>query len=142
LFVYKKSLVYVRIMSQSFITTASATREMINGKLVRDEGAMTHYDGTTLDIKGNMNGKMFETRLTNEDIERMFEQPTHHLSLEERLHNALEEPIKNESIKTASSKTSATSSKTKKTSTKKKKKSAKNPKNNNKTKKKKSSGKK
>lgn len=132
-------------MSQSFITTASATREMINGKLVRDEGAMTHYDGTTLDIKGHMNGEIFETRLTNEDIERMFEQPRHHLSLEERLHNALEEPIKNESIKTASSKTSATSSKTKKTkkktSTKKKKKSAKKPKNNNKTKKK-SSGKK
>ena len=123
-------------MSQSFITTASATREMINGKLVRDEGAMTHYDGTTLDIKGHMNGEMFETRLTNEDIERMFEQPTHHLSLEERLYNALEEPIK-----TASSKISATSSKTKKTSTKKKKKSAKKPKNNNKTKKK-SSGKK
>lgn len=136
MFVYKKSLVYVRIMSQSFITTASATREMINGKLVRDEGAMTHYDGTTLDIKGHMNGEMFETRLTNEDIERMFEQPRHHLSLEERLHNALEEPIK-----TASSKISATSSKTKKTSTKKKKKSAKKPKNNNKTKKK-SSGKK
>ena len=104
---------------------------MINGELVRDEGAMTHYDGTTLDIKGHMNGEMFETRLTNEDIERMFEQPRHHLSLEERLHNALEEPIK-----TASSKISATSSKTKKTSTKKKKKSAKNPKNNNKTKKK------
>lgn len=123
-------------MSQSFITTASATREMINGKLVRDEGAMTHYDGTTLDIKGHMNGEMFETRLTNEDIERMFEQSRHHLSLEERLHNALEEPIK-----TASSKISATSSKTKKTSTKKKKKSAKKPKNNNKTKKK-SSGKK
>ena len=79
-------------MSQSFITTASATREMINGELVRDEGAMTHYDGTTLDIKGHMNGEMFETRLTNEDIERMFEQPRHHLSLEERLHNALEEP--------------------------------------------------
>lgn len=136
MFVYKKSLVYVRIMSQSFITTASATREMINGKLVRDEGAMTHYDGTTLDIKGHKNGEMFETRLTNEDIERMFEQSRHHLSLEERLHNALEEPIK-----TASSKISATSSKTKKTSTKKKKKSAKKPKNNNKTKKK-SSGKK
>ena len=140
MFVYKKSLVYVRIMSQTFITTASATREMINGKLVRDEGAMTHYDGTTLDIKGHMNGEMFETRLTNEDIERMFEQPRHHLSLEERLHNALEEPIKTESIKTASSKISATSSKTKKTK-KKKKKSAKKPKNNNKTKKK-SSGKK
>lgn len=82
------------MMNQSFITTATATKEMINGNMVRDEGALTHYDGSTLDIKGHRNGTRFEATLTNEDIQRMFAQPSHRLSLETRLQNALAKSTK------------------------------------------------
>lgn len=82
------------MMNQSFITTATATKEMINGNMVRDEGALTHYDGSTLDIKGHRNGTRFEATLTNEDIQRMFAQPSHRLDLETRLQNALAKSTK------------------------------------------------
>ena len=82
------------MMNQSFITTATATKEMINGNMVRDEGALTHYDGSTLDIKGHRNGTRFEATLTNEDIQRMFAQPSHRLGLETRLQNALAKSTK------------------------------------------------
>lgn len=82
------------MMNQSFITTATATKEMINGNMVRDEGALTHYDGSTLDIKGHRNGTRFEATLTNQDIQRMFAQPSHRLGLETRLQNALAKSTK------------------------------------------------
>tara|TARA_B100001059_G_C17629346_1_gene473613 strand:+ start:483 stop:815 length:333 start_codon:yes stop_codon:yes gene_type:complete len=95
-------------MNQSFITTATSTKEMINGNMVRNEGALTHYDGTTLDIKGYRNRTRFKATLSNKDIQSMFAIPRHRLGLETRLQNALAKstkgPVQSKKAKTSKKK--------------------------------------
>ena len=102
----------------SLIRASSSTKITQNNRIVHDKSSTLQYDGNTLDIYGNKNGKEFVASLTNKDIHNLISLPANKLSLVERLENDLvrlkgtkTKSAKNKSAKNKSVKNKSTKNK-------------------------------
>ena len=70
-----------------FIHSSGETKSIINGNIMDDKSFDATYNGKNMKITGHDKDKIFNVKMTNDDIMELLAKPSSNLTLKQRLMN-------------------------------------------------------
>ena len=70
-----------------FIHSSGETKSIINGNIMDDKSFDATYNGKNMKITGHDKDKIFNVKMTNDDIMELLSKPSSNLTLKQRLMN-------------------------------------------------------